>query len=478
MKKTYIIIIIIFSLILTFSTAFAQENIEDLYAKVLEYYGLAQEEHEKGEYIKSYEYSQMANSIFGDASIEIYMQLAAIMLNDLEKQVSDSISELGNGQGVANYNQIINSYNSAKELHNKFNEYTANDDHTLIQSTFEDARDYYQASVAMLSGEDNANNSNITTTTTASQNSIDEANEKFLYLTRNEILNTKDSSYKSLKSNIDKMNNEKSQSLADENIKTMNSIIIDNDIQKMFDYADKGIAKANSMGRDTTDSDEYKKILAMIDAAKEQYNNKDYNTAAANIAQALVSMESECSIFKKLPETYTVVKRSGALTDSFWRISGYDFVYSDREKWPTLYNNNQDKVNYKGDPRFIEPGIVLNIANITGEPREGHYNLRDLYIPITAYYYLDAASYSSNRGNSNSTTDTSNADEEAIYIDETEYDYEEFDNTNDNHIIEEVNSIDNDNDSNQNSEENSIVNVINEDDVNSQSSSGITVQSY
>ncbi len=456
---------------MTFATAFAQDSIEDLYSQVLEYYSLAQEEHEKGEYIKSYEYSQLANSIFGNASIDIYMQLALLMLNDLEQSVAASIERMGDGSGVENYNSIVNAYNAGKELHDKFNSFTASDDQTLIQSTFEDARDYYQASALMIGGGDAAgsNTKEITREDSrASQTSIDEANTKFLYLTRNDIISTKDSSYKSLSNNIDKMNKEKSQSLADENIKTMNTLIIDSDIQKMFDYADKGMAKANTMGSEVLDSSAYKNILATIETAKSQHANGDVEAAAASLANALVAMESECSIFKKLPQTYTVVKRSAALTDSFWRISGYDFVYADREKWPTLYDNNKDKVKYPGNPRVIEPDVILNIASITSEPREGHYQPSELYIPITVYYYLD--SYSSNVSNSSENTNASGNETDTQNIDT-----DDTTNTSD----ENSDNIQNLEITDTEGTTNTVTNVLTDEDLGGeQGTSGITVESF
>ncbi len=491
-------------MLITFSIAFTQDTIEDLYAKVLEYYSLAEEEHEKGEYIKSYEYSQLANSLFGNASIDIYMQLAAIMLNDLEKQVSASIEELGDGSSVANYNNIVNAYNAGKEMHDKFNSFTAGDDHTIIQSTFEDARDYYQAANSMLSGESNstmtretADSSNTKSTTSASDEALDEANTKYLYLTRNDLLDSKNSSHKELGNNIDKMNKEKSESLANENIATMNTIIMDNDIQKMLDYANKGIAKAQGMGSGVLDSQEYKNILITIDTAKSQYASKDYKAAAGSIAAALLSMESDCSIFTKLPKTYTVVKRTGSLTDSFWRISGYDFVYADREKWPTLYDNNQDKVKYKGDPRIIDPGVVFDIASIINEPREAHYNSSELYIPITVYYYLDAASlsaYENNNTDSSSSNEVAEGVNDSTVVTDNNEDQTATSNTNANTSVEdsenlintEVNgdnsieetTADTSSDDEGTNNDDSVVNIINEDDIDSQNSSGITVETF
>lgn len=493
-----------------FTKIFAQEtftSVEDLYARVLNYYGLAQEEHEKGEYIKSYEYSQLANGLFVGSSKEIYMQLANLMLNDLEQSVRASIENLDGGESVDNYDSIVNSYDAGKELHDKFNTFTTDDDTTLIQTTFEDARDYYLNAQNMINGNNSDDSKTIiaekieptrptdtqNTSDSGSENSIDEANTKYLYLTRNNIITTRDTSYKPLTDNINKMNSEKSSTLADENIKTMDMLILDNDIKKMFDYAEKGVDKANTMGSSVLDSDKYKNILATIETAKSQYANDEKKLAAKNIATALSNMESECAILKKLPQTYTVVKHSNAsLTDSFWRISGYDFIYADREKWPTLYDANQDKVKYRGNPRVIEPGTVFNVRSLTNEPREGHYNSSELYIPITVYYYLDdsttASSDSADITNvsddsltSNSNTD---ADTDSDPLANTESNDSLLDDSENNSAADTSlpTDIESDDSAINTTDDVSdgVINVIDKDDLgeDGQSSSGISVQSF
>ncbi len=471
MKKVYIIV---FCLLITSMVVYTQNSIEDLYNQVLEYYDLAQEEHEKGDYIKSYEYSQLANGLFGNASMDIYVQLASLMLDDLQKSISEAIENMD--ESDTDYRSIVNAYNAGKEQHDKFNSYTLADDQTLIQSTFEDARDYYQAAAAMIDKNSNSSQTSeparvTTDDTKASQTSIDEANTKYAYLTKNNILTTSDSSYKSLSSNVDKMNKEQSQSLADENIKAMNVLIIENDIKKMFDYSDKGVARASHMGSKVLDSDGYKNITTQIETARSQYANGELQAAASNIAQALVAMESDFSILSKLPATYTVVKNSNPnLTDSFWRISGYDFIYADREKWPTLYEANLNKVRYEGNPRIINPGVVFNIKSIFDEPREGRYNPTLIYVPVTAYYYLngsDSVAASQNEASNmeesvvdsnDDTTNTSVGSDNNTTIDD--------DNTNT--VTDDTNASD------------GVTNVLNKDDLgeDTQISSGITVDSY
>ncbi len=503
MKKIYVIV---FSLLIGFTEVFPQEtfdNVEDLYARVLGYYELAQEEHENGEYIKSYEYSQLANGLFSGSSEEVYIQLATLMLNDLERRVSEAIENLNGGDGVDNYDSIVNSYNAGKELHDKFNNLSANDDFTLVQSTFEDARDYYRHAASMLENnhgvvttpadEDINKNTQSPQNTEGSQTSIDEANTKYLYLTRNNIITSTHSSYKSLNDNINRMNQENSTTLANENIKAMDTLILDNDIKKMFNYADKSTTKAKSMGSSVTGSDSYKNILARIETAKTQYADGDNKNAAQNIATALLEMESELAILKKLPQTYTVVQRENIkITDSFWRISGYDFVYADREKWPTLYDANQNKVIHEGDPRFIEPGTIFNIRSLVDEPREGHYNSRELYIPITVYYYLDVYSATDNNANTSSYDDdnrSSNLSEEQANSSNAETSSEADDDvssstendTDGSSSSLEDNNIEGSNAS-ADSDDDGVLNVIDEDDASPQydgfNSSSISVQSF
>jgi nucleoid-associated protein YgaU len=57
--------------------------------------------------------------------------------------------------------------------------------------------------------------------------------------------------------------------------------------------------------------------------------------------------------------------------DSFWSISGKSFIYDNPFLWYILYNANKDKLLEPDNPRYIEPGIVMEIPSIHGEIREG-----------------------------------------------------------------------------------------------------------
>ncbi|MGL4985889.1 MAG: LysM peptidoglycan-binding domain-containing protein, partial [Treponemataceae bacterium] len=83
-----------------------------------------------------------------------------------------------------------------------------------------------------------------------------------------------------------------------------------------------------------------------------------------------------------LPQYYTVTKRE-PLTDCFWRIAGYDFVYGNPLSWEALYEANIEILRERGNPDLIYPGQVLIIPSLRGERREGAYVEGKQYIPFS-----------------------------------------------------------------------------------------------
>ncbi|MGL4981488.1 MAG: hypothetical protein ACRC4W_01285, partial [Treponemataceae bacterium] len=83
-----------------------------------------------------------------------------------------------------------------------------------------------------------------------------------------------------------------------------------------------------------------------------------------------------------LPQYYTVTKRE-PLTDCFWRIAGYDFVYGNPLSWEALYEANIEILRERGNPDLIYPGQVLIIPSLRGERREGAHVEGKQYIPFS-----------------------------------------------------------------------------------------------
>ncbi|MDR1836193.1 MAG: LysM peptidoglycan-binding domain-containing protein [Treponema sp.] len=79
-----------------------------------------------------------------------------------------------------------------------------------------------------------------------------------------------------------------------------------------------------------------------------------------------------------LPNQYTV--RSWAVyRDCLWNIAGYSWVYGDPTRWRVLYEANKAKMPDPNNPDWIEPGMVLDIPSISGEVRQGVWDLNRTY---------------------------------------------------------------------------------------------------
>ena len=71
-----------------------------------------------------------------------------------------------------------------------------------------------------------------------------------------------------------------------------------------------------------------------------------------------------------LPRQYTVrtwvVER-----DCFWNIASYPWVYGDPWRWRVLYEANKSKLPDPNNPDLMEPGMILEIPNLSDESRQG-----------------------------------------------------------------------------------------------------------
>ncbi|MDR2552291.1 MAG: LysM peptidoglycan-binding domain-containing protein [Treponema sp.] len=74
-----------------------------------------------------------------------------------------------------------------------------------------------------------------------------------------------------------------------------------------------------------------------------------------------------------LPSQYTV-RLWRSTKDCFWIIAGWSWVYGDSYQWRILYEANKDKLPDPANPNLIEPGMVLDIPSLKGEPRSGMWD--------------------------------------------------------------------------------------------------------
>lgn len=102
--------------------------------------------------------------------------------------------------------------------------------------------------------------------------------------------------------------------------------------------------------------------------AVSEFDAKRYEESTAASKQVVEWMADFSPV--KLPAFYSV-RLIPEARDCFWRIAGYPFIYGDPWKWKILYEANKGKIPERGNPDWIEPGIVLTIPSLPGEVRSG-----------------------------------------------------------------------------------------------------------
>ena len=418
-------ILIIFVLFLSINLYSQESDTSDLYEQILEYYELARTEYEKGEYIKSYEYSEMANDIIVQLDANIFFKTVDLILNPLKEETSKGLENIKTSSNNTNnlikddYAKTLSMHSNAIAYHDEIKEYdAANID--IARSVFNVARNNYESTMIMIEYMNrkleyypdliNGQQTTVTTTTNETTTSptdnevtitnddfIANANIMFIYIIKNNIVAMNSKTYKEIKTDINAINNynkkndeKKANEIASQSIKEMTDIISKHNNEKLMRYANNGMKKAEKLNKNIGENEDYQNIEKMVDEAKTLYNEKNHEKSMNLLSKSILSLHEDFDIFKKLPKTYTVVRRKNAVkTDSFWNIAGYDFIYADTQLWNILYEENKSKIKYKNNPRIILAGNVFNIPSIIGEEREGHYNAKNMYIPITIYYYLD-----------------------------------------------------------------------------------------
>lgn len=124
-------------------------------------------------------------------------------------------------------------------------------------------------------------------------------------------------------------------------------------------------------GRDS-DQEKFRSAQEMIEEADSLFNEESFDdsrTTSQEAIELLNSFEIE-SAKENLPAEYVVRDMPGN-EDCFWRIAGYDFIYSDPAGWWPIYQANKEKLPEPENPDLIRPGMVLKIPEREGETRQG-----------------------------------------------------------------------------------------------------------
>ena len=137
--------------------------------------------------------------------------------------------------------------------------------------------------------------------------------------------------------------------------------------------ADERLSFVRSIDAQTNFPDEYENAVTFYDEGRELFDDESYQSsfeAFQNVLAALESVRRVTADADVLPRYYEV-RLIPERRDSFWRISGYDFIYGNTREWRHLYEANKDMLQDPDNPRLIQPGMLFEIPSIRGERREG-----------------------------------------------------------------------------------------------------------
>ncbi|GHV70049.1 hypothetical protein AGMMS49928_15990 [Spirochaetia bacterium] len=129
--------------------------------------------------------------------------------------------------------------------------------------------------------------------------------------------------------------------------------------------------------------DEYGRASTEYGRGQDAMDAEDWDEALAAANRALIALENVDGLpdGKILPAQYTV-RAWNVSKDCLWNIAGRPWVYGNPQQWRLLYNANRSKLDDPDNPNIIEPGMVLDIPPIKGEPRQGMWDDRVQYEPL------------------------------------------------------------------------------------------------
>jgi nucleoid-associated protein YgaU len=157
------------------------------------------------------------------------------------------------------------------------------------------------------------------------------------------------------------------------------------DVNVAIDQAKRYLDQAVASGVSARFPSEYGEAENWYKRSIEARDSEEWDiaiNAASMVAQLLESPgTSGSSSPNALPAAYTVRPWSVS-RDCFWNIAGYPWVYGNPHQWRTLYNANKSKLPNPDNPNVIEPGTVLDIPSIKGEPRQGAWESGKTYEPL------------------------------------------------------------------------------------------------
>lgn len=124
------------------------------------------------------------------------------------------------------------------------------------------------------------------------------------------------------------------------------------------------------------DNPDYIMALELQQQSRQAYDAGDFLSAQKLAVESKEYAEKaeiwlQNELAKPILPAFYVVRYIEGNTDALWKISNYEFVYSDPYKWNLLYETNKNDFPQRDNPHLIYPGMILSIPVLDGEMRSG-----------------------------------------------------------------------------------------------------------
>jgi nucleoid-associated protein YgaU len=388
-KRLVILCMLFFVAFLTLQSLFSESLYEnEWYMKSKEYLQKAQEAFDQGDYDKGNEYAQMAEEYAKKAENEankIYIKQKADASRRKAEANLNKAKDLGadtNPETKELYEMAKNEYDSGSTELDKASEGGIGIEESqplLTQAIeyFESSSKHSQSAITAIQ-DIAAVEKLMKDTKQGLQTLLDKG-----YITKGDsdeeyisgLINSGEESYQN-----------KEYSDAKDYLSQAKAEIADlmqrGDARAMYERAENALAQADDRGVDESHPDEYNTAMNLLDEAKIDLENSQYQ-ASMNKSQQVIDTLMVFGIGSAdvLPKYYKV-RLLSPRRDCFSKIAGYDFVYGDEYKWRVLYEANKDKIPQPDNPHLILVDMIMEIPSLKGETREGTYSPDEEYTPF------------------------------------------------------------------------------------------------
>lgn len=144
-----------------------------------------------------------------------------------------------------------------------------------------------------------------------------------------------------------------------------------NDARKLYAYAAKRLGEAEESPQASVYADKLSEARTNLSLSKEALDNSSYNISM-DYSEKVIATLDELGLGTVFPRYYRV-RLIPDDRDCLYKIAAYQFVYSDGEKWHTIYKANKKYFKNGRSENLINPGELYYIPSISNEERQGEY---------------------------------------------------------------------------------------------------------